>query len=297
MPAINSKRLICILGPTAVGKTKAAIELAKHFRTEIISADSRQFYREISIGTAKPNEEELGQIRHHFIGCKSVEESYSAGDFERDAIQTINQLFLFHDTIVLVGGSGLYVKAVYEGLHVLPKADEVLRTQLQDLFLKEGIEPLQIQLQKLDMERWLSIDQQNPQRLMRAIEIALNQQGGFHDLIQAKKEERNFQILKVAIDLPREQLYEKINLRVAQMIQNGLVEEAKKMIPFRNQYALQTVGYAEIFDYFDGKISLEKAIELIQQHSRNYAKKQLTWLRREQDIIWTSPDEVLGLFS
>lgn len=283
---MSNKTLICILGPTAVGKTAAAIQLAKSLSCEIISADSRQFYKEVSIGTAKPSDLELAEVPHHFIGHKSVTETYNAGEFERDALALINQLFQKNQYVVLVGGSGLYVKAVYDGLHDLPKADEELRAELAELFAQKGIEPLQQMLQELDKKRWEQIDQQNPQRLMRAIEIAKGNQAGFTQLTQHEKPKRTFTVNKYALQMPREQLYARIEKRVDLMIEAGLEAEAKRMIPFKETYAMQTVGYKEFFDFFDGIAPREKAIELIKQHTRNYAKKQLTWLRREADINW-----------
>ena len=290
---MNTKpTLICVLGPTASGKTAAAIKLAQKLNTEIISADSRQFYKEISIGTAKPSFEELAQVQHHFIGHISITQNYSAGDFEREAIQKIEQFLLKHKVLVLVGGSGLYVKAIYDGLHPLPKANEILRNELDSLFANEGIEALQTLLQQLDVGRWETIDKLNPQRLMRAIEIAKAEEGSFTQLIQNQIKQRPFNTIKIALDLPREELYECINQRVERMLEQGLVDEAKAMLPFKATYALQTVGYKELFDYFDGFISHEKAVELIKQHTRNYAKKQLTWLRKEKGIQWIHPRDV-----
>lgn len=284
---VKNKTLLCILGPTAVGKTAAAIRIAKRLGTEIISADSRQFYKEISIGTAKPSAEELAAVPHHFINNISITETYSAGDFERDAIAKLNELFRHHDTVIAVGGSGLYVKALIEGLDDLPKADEALREALNALFAEQGIEALQQRLASIDTDALAKTEIQNPQRVMRAIEVAEAIRNGF--VPKFSKQPRNFKTISVVLDLPREQLYNNINKRVEKMMQEGLLEEVTRMLPYKNNYALQTVGYTELFDYLEGKHSLEKAVELIQQHTRNFAKRQLTWFRKESPEHWFTP--------
>lgn len=289
----KQKTLLCILGPTAVGKTAAAIQLAKRLGTEIISADSRQFYKEISIGTAKPTAEELAEAPHHFIGHLSVAQDYNAGDFERDALAKLEQLFLTHDTVVAVGGSGLYVKALIDGLDDLPLADEELRQELNELYQQKGITPLQERLMSVDEAAYDQTEIQNPQRLMRAIEIALAKAKGF--IPNRKKHTRNFRVIKVVLNLPREVLYDRINNRVDVMMQQGLLEEARAMLSFKDTYALQTVGYKELFDHFEGKHSLEKAIELIKQHTRNYAKRQLTWFKKEAPENWLEPGDIKGI--
>lgn len=283
-----TKTLLCILGPTAVGKTATAINLAKALQTEIISADSRQFYQEISIGTAKPSDDELAEVPHHFIGHLSIHQPYSAGDFERDALTKLEVLFKQHDVVIAVGGSGLYVKALLDGLDDMPQANEPLRDELNNLYAQQGIEPLQLRLKQLSEELYNQTEIQNPQRVMRAIEIGLAMQNGF--VPNKKKYQRTFQTIKVVIDLPREILYDRINKRVDLMIQQGLLEEAKQMIPHKNEYALQTVGYTELFDFFDNKHDLPKAIELIKQHTRNYAKRQITWFKKEAPNNWFAPD-------
>lgn len=285
----NNKTLLCILGPTAVGKTAAAIRLAQHLGTEIISADSRQFYKEISIGTAKPSADELAAVPHHFIDNISITETYNAGDFERDAIAKLQELFKQHDTVIAVGGSGLYVKALIEGLDDLPKADETLRAELNTLFAEQGIEALQKRLAAIDENLLAQTEIQNPQRVMRAIEVAEAKQKGFVPAFS--KQPRNFKTISVVLELPREQLYANINKRVELMMQDGLLEEVKRMLTYKNNYALQTVGYTEIFDFLEGKHSLEKAVELIQQHTRNFAKRQLTWFRKEAPDHWFSPTD------
>ncbi|MCF8254783.1 MAG: tRNA (adenosine(37)-N6)-dimethylallyltransferase MiaA [Bacteroidia bacterium] len=279
--------LIVVTGPTAVGKTKLAIELAQHFNTEIISADSRQFYKEMSIGTAKPTADELAQVPHHFVNNCSIQEEYSAGDFEREALDFSKQFFGSNRNILIaVGGSGLYVKALCEGLDDMPPVDYELRNHLIASYEKEGINWLQKEMERLDPIKFQSVDQRNPQRLMRMIEI--HHQAPF---IKKEKLPRPFRVIKIGVDLPREILYNRINKRVDQMMELGLEAEVKSLLPFKDLNALQTVGYSEFFDYFDGQINLDRAVELVKQHSRNYAKRQLTWFRADADIKWFSPDK------
>lgn len=284
----NKKYLVSIVGPTAIGKTALAIELAKHYKTVILSADSRQFYKEISIGTAKPSLDELNEVQHYFINNKSVSETYSAGDFERDAMKLLAELFSKNDIVILVGGSGLYIKALWEGLDEMPPLNEEFRKEIILDFETKGIHFLQEKLKALNAEKFEKIDKQNPQRLMRAIEIELQNITFKTDQTKAP---RFFETIKICLNTNREILYDRINKRVDSMIENGLLKECEQMISFRNNYALNTVGYSEIFDFFDGIISLEKAIELIKQHSRNYAKRQVTWFKREVDLNWFEPNE------
>lgn len=285
------RTLIVIHGPTAVGKTSIAIQLAQLLKTEILSTDSRQFYREMSIGTAKPTEAEMAQVPHHFIDNRLVSEYYSAGDFERDALLKIEELFgSGYRHVIAVGGSGLYIKALCEGLDEMPKADLELRNFLIEQHKTHGITWLQQELEKLDPQRFALIDRQNPQRLMRAIE--LHHQGG---MLKTPKIQRPFQILKVGLELPREELYERINRRVDLMMEQGLLEEVKALLPLENLNALQTVGYKEIFDYLHGRCTLPRAVELIKQHSRNYAKRQMTWFRADPDIVWFNPGDFQSL--
>lgn len=279
------------MGPTAVGKTTMAIKIAKHFKTEIISADSRQFYAEMNIGTAKPDKEELHEVKHHFIGNASINQLYSAGDFERDALKKLEELFITKNIVVMVGGSGLYIKAVCEGLHDMPKADEELRIKLQSIFDNEGIGPLQEMLKELDPDKYETIDIQNTQRVMRAIEIAGQSKKDFSSFTNTGKSKRNFNIIRIGLNLPREILYDRINKRVDEMIETGLQEEVCALISFKHLNALQTVGYTEFFAHFEGKYSFEKAVELIKQHTRNFAKRQLTWFRKEKEVSWFGPDE------
>ncbi len=282
--------LISIVGPTAIGKTALAIQLAKQFKTHIISADSRQFYNEISIGTAKPSDNELKQAPHHFISNKSISETYSAGDFEREALMKIEELFKEHQVLIMVGGSGLYVNAVLEGLHEMPSVDQETRNEIIELYKTEGIEALQNKLKVLDEERFNSIDIMNPQRLMRAIEIALLSKETFGELRNQQKKLRPFKIIKIGLNTDRQKLYDRINHRVDLMLNAGLIKECQTVYEYRNHYALQTVGYTEIFDFFEGKHDLNKATDLIKQHTRNYAKRQLTWFRRDSETTWFEPD-------
>lgn len=278
--------LVCIVGPTGVGKTKMAIELAKHYKTEIISADSRQFYNELNIGVAKPSSDELLAAKHHFIGHKSIQNYYSAGDFERDANIVLENVFKQHQIAIAVGGSGLYVKALTEGLDDMPAVDLNLRNELTELYNKSGITALQTLLKSIDPERYNTIDQQNPQRLMRAIEHA-KQQVKVGSTIKQKP----YEVIPVVINLPREKLYQQINNRVDEMIKNGLVEEALQLQPHKPLNALQTVGYTELFEYFEGLHNLHTAIELIKQHTRNYAKKQITWFKKQYPQNWFEPTD------
>lgn len=289
------KTLLCILGPTAVGKTATAIQLAQALHTEIISADSRQFFKEISIGTAKPSTDELAQATHHFIGHLSIHQPYSAGDFERDALAKLDDLFKQHDVVIAVGGSGLYVKALIDGLDDMPKANETLRDELNALYATDGIVPLQQRLLDLNNTLYHQTELQNPQRVMRAIEIAMATQQGF--VPNQKKHQRNFKVIKVVVDLPREVLYDRINKRVDVMMQQGLLQEAESMLPYQDNYALQTVGYKELFDYFKGEHNLEKAIDLIKQHSRNYAKRQITWFKKEAPLHWFAPTQIKDMLA
>jgi len=287
----KSKTLISIVGPTAIGKTEMAIKIAEQFNTEIISADSRQFYRELEIGTAKPSENDLSKIPHHFINNKSIIENYSAGEFERDALIKINSLFELKKYVLMVGGSGLYVKALWEGLHTLPQIDNNLREEIIQFYAKNGIEGLQNRLKKIDAVRYQTIDQKNAQRLMRAIEIATTVGKEFEEIIHSKKSERDFKILKIGLNTSRKKLYERINQRVDQIIEKGLIKECENVMNHKSHYALQTVGYSEIFEYFEGKNTLEKAIELIKQHTRNYAKRQVTWFTKDKEITWFEPTD------
>lgn len=285
------KKLIIIAGPTAVGKTAIAIALAKKLQTEIISADSRQFYREMAIGTAKPTGEELGQAKHHFVNSHSVTENFSVGDFEKQTLALLDDIFKTHHTAILVGGSGLYIRAVCEGFDELPTASAEIRNELNREFTDKGIIYLQEQLKVADPVYYGQVDLNNPQRLIRALEVYESTGKPFSSYRTAGINQRPFQIVKIGLNLPREVLYERINMRVDDMIRQGLVEEAWSLIPYRHLNALNTVGYSELFDHFDGKTNLYTAIELIKQNTRRFAKRQLTWFRKEKDIHWLMADD------
>lgn len=278
---MKKNTLIVIGGPTASGKTALAIEKALELKTEIISFDSRQFYKEMSIGTAKPTEEELSKVKHHFIDNISIEEEWNAGIYERKAIEKLNELFSNHDYVVAVGGSGLYLNALLYGFDELPDKDENLRKQLQEELEEKGIEFLQEKIKNLDLEYFEKGEIKNPHRLMRAIEVSTVTGKPYSSLKKSGTIERNFDYKIYGIDHEREKLYERINLRVDQMIKDGLVEEVKSLLSYRNHNALQTVGYKEIFEYLDGKSTLEEAIEKVKQNTRRYAKRQITWFKNQ----------------
>jgi tRNA dimethylallyltransferase len=278
--------LIVVAGPTAVGKTAAAIKLAQHFNTVVVSADSRQFFREMSIGTAKPDESELAAVKHYFINSHSISESFSVGDFEKQGLAILDELFKTHDKVILAGGSGLYIKAICEGFDDLPVADVSVREKLNQQLEDEGIATLQEKLKQVDPDYYAEVDLNNPQRIIRALEVFETSGKAFSSYRNATINKRRFNIIKLALDMPREKLYERINLRVDIMVKQGLVEEAKSLLPHRELNALNTVGYSELFDHFDGKISLDEALLLIKQNTRRFAKRQLTWFRKGKDFIW-----------
>ncbi len=282
------KKLISIIGTTGIGKTKLAIEIAKHFDTEIISCDSRQFFREMKIGTAAPSAEELSEVPHHFIGNLSVENYYSIGQFEKEAIEKIEELFTRKDVVVLVGGSMMYEKSVLEGLNDLPEANVENQEKLETIFNEKGIEPLQEILQKLDPEYFAIVDKDNPRRLFRAIDIIWQTGKSYTENISEQVKKRNFEFIRIGIEAPREIIYERINHRVDQMIEVGLVKEAQLLIPFQNNLALKTVGYSELFKYFNNEWTFDFAIEEIKKNSRRFAKRQLTWYRKETNIHWVN---------
>lgn len=284
------KTLISVVGTTGIGKTKLAIALAQHFSTEIISCDSRQFFREMKIGTAAPSEEELSQAKHHFIGQLSVKDYYSIGQFEHDSLELLDQLFEKYDIVIMVGGSMMYEKAVIEGLNDLPEANEENQKRLETIWKTEGIEKLQEMLKDLDPEYYENVDIHNPRRLFRAIDIIWQTGKTYSENISHAKNPRNFKTIRIGIEAPRETIYERINLRVDKMIENGLLEEAKNLDELRkseegrNLASLNTVGYSELFKYFDEEWDLDFAISEIKKNSRRFAKRQLTWYRKEENI-------------
>jgi tRNA dimethylallyltransferase len=294
---MHNNLLVVIAGPTASGKTAAAIKLALHYGTEIISADSRQFYREIPIGTATPTEAEKQGVIHHWLGNRSITEPVDAGTYSREVRTLLAMLFAKHRVVILTGGSGLYIDAVLNGFDELPEANETVRNQLRQEFKANGIAVLQQKLGTLDPEYFAQVDINNPARLMRAIEVCLTTGKSYSALRRNNATPLPWPCLKFGMDLPREKLYERVNQRTLKMIDDGFEAEAKRVLQYRNQQALQTVGYKEWFEYFDGKISREEAIHLIQQHTRNYAKRQLTWNRRDKEMVFISPDDVPGMIA
>lgn len=287
----NNKTLIVIAGPTAVGKTAIAIQVAKHYNTVVLSADSRQFYREMSIGTAKPGADELATVKHYFIDSHSILENFSVGDFEKQALALLDELFKEHDVIVMAGGSGLYIKAVCEGFDNLPVADPGTRHRLNQDFTEFGIRYLQERVKEVDPDYYEQVDIQNPQRLIRALEVFETTGKPISYYRKSTVNKRPFNIVKIGLNLPRDILYQQINYRVDKMIELGLIEEVKSLIPQRSLNALNSVGYSELFDYFDGNTDLESALELIKQNTRHFAKRQLTWFRKDKDIRWLEADD------
>ena len=286
-----NKTLIIIAGPTAIGKTTLAISLAKHFKTEIISADSRQFYREMNIGTAKPSAVELKEVKHHLINSHSVLDQFNAGDFEKESIELINKLFLDYDQVIMAGGSGLFINAVSHGFDQLPIATDEIRTYLNTILDEKGIKFLQDRLKKIDPVYYKEVDIFNPQRIIRALEVFESSGKTFSSLRTNIKKQRPFNIVKIGLNTDRNILYERINLRVDQMIKDGLIEEVEGLKSYRHLNPLNTVGYSEIFNYIDGKSTREEAIEKIKQNTRRFAKRQITWFNKSEDIKWFKPDE------
>lgn len=286
------KTLISIVGPTGSGKTDLSIAVARHYSAPIISTDSRQFYRGIPIGTAQPDNEQLTLVEHHFIASHEITDDFNCGAYEVAALQRVEQLFHKHDVIVAVGGSGLYIKALCEGMDAMPEADNNLRTSLSVRLQQSGLEPLVEQLKELDPKTYETIDRKNPARVLRALEICLSSGRPCSELRTGERHKRNFNIVKIGVDMDREILYDRINRRVDIMIQQGLEAEARSVEHLRNYNSLQTVGYREMFDYFDGKTTLNEAVELIKRNSRRYAKRQMTWFRRDDEIAWFHPSKL-----
>lgn len=283
---MKHKTLITIVGPTAIGKTALAIAVAKYFNTEILSSDSRQFYKEMYIGTAVPDPIELQTVKHHFIQHISIEDPYSVGDFEKQAIARLKELFASHQVVVMAGGSGLYNKAVIEGLDHFPKVDPGIRMELNLRLQENGIEVLQSQLQSLDPISYASIDLQNPHRLIRALEVCLGTNRTFSSYLNQDKPQRLFNTIQIGLTADRAVMYERINKRVDRMMDNGLLDEVRSLYKYRQLNALQTVGYKELFEYIDGNVSYEFAVSEIKKNTRRFAKRQITWLKKEQNIHW-----------
>ena len=291
---MNSKRgtLIVVVGPTGSGKSALAVKLAQHYHAPVISTDSRQLYRGLAIGTAQPTADELAAAKHYFIADREVEDDFNCGKYEVEALELLERLFTENDYVVAVGGSGLYIQALCEGMDNLPEADPALRNELKTRLESEGLEVLVAELHNLDPEYAEVVDRQNPARVMRALEVCIMTGRPYSEQRCGTHTERPFNIVKIGTDMPRDVLYDRINRRVDIMVSEGLVEEARAMYPKRHLNSLQTVGYREMFDYFDGKCSLEEAIELIKRNSRRYAKRQLTWFRRDESTGWFSPNDI-----
>lgn len=282
--------LISIVGPTAVGKTSFAIEIAQYLDCEIVSADSRQFFREMSIGTAKPTPEELSQVTHHFVNSHSILDPYNAGQFERDGLELIDRLHRNNQYVVLVGGSGMYCKAVWEGLDEMPDTPKSIRIQLKEELNTNGLEQLLLELKSMDPQYYDQVDRYNPQRIVRALEVIRATGKPYSEFRTShEKVDRSFENLKFGLELDRAELYDRIDKRMDQMIGKGLFEEVEKLIEKRDLNAMQTVGYTEIFEYLDGKCDKEEAIRLLKRNSRRYAKRQLTWFKKDTEINWINP--------
>ncbi len=282
--------LIMIVGATAVGKTDLCIHLANYFKTEIISTDSRQFFKELNIGTAKPTANEMQNIKHHFVDSKSIYEQYNVGDFEKDALDLLQQLFKQKKIVIATGGSGLYVKILCEGMDDIPEADRSIRNVLEERLKNEGLKILFNELEVLDPKFAKLVDAENPHRVMRALEVCLQTGKTYSSFRFGQKKDRPFKIIKIGLNRDREELYERINRRMDEMIKNGLIEEAGNLYPFKDHNALQTVGYSEIFDFMDGKYDEPEMIRLLKRNSRRYAKRQMTWFKKDESITWFHPE-------
>jgi len=284
----QQKTVIIICGPTAVGKTAVAISIAKHFKTEIISADSRQCFKELKIGVARPSDEELKEVPHHFIASHFITENINAAFFEKYALQEVSELFKNHNIVIMVGGTGLYIKSFCEGLDEIPSIDESIRKKIIENYESKGLTWLRQEVKNKDPEFYKVGEVQNPQRLMRALEVIESTGQSILSFRKNKKVKRDFRIIKIGLELPKEELHANINLRVDKMIDDGLVEEARSLNGYRDVNALQTVGYSEIFEHLDGKISLETSIEEIKKNTRQYAKRQMTWFKKDKEINWVN---------
>ena len=292
-PLQNKPTLVIITGPTAVGKTELCVKIAQHFNTEIISADSRQFYKELAIGTAKPSSEEMDGVKHHFIDSHSIEENYDVNKFEKDALSILDKLFKKHQFVILTGGSGLYIDILCNGFDdAVPGSNKEIRVKIKELYQKYGIEILQEKLKQLDLNYYKTVDLNNYNRLERAIEVCLLTGNKFSDIRQGNKQERPFNILKIGLTRDRQELFDRINLRVDLMLENGLMDEVKSVIKHKENNALRTVGYTEIFDYLEHKISLQEATQKIKVNTRRYAKRQIGWFNKSGEYQWFHPNDI-----
>lgn len=285
----NSKTLVVIAGPTGSGKTDLGIAVAEHFGCPIVAADSRQIFRGMPIGTAQPDAAQLARVRHYFIASHDVTEHYTSGQYEKDALALLGKLFQEHDVVVAVGGSGLYIDALCEGLDAIPKGDPGLRKELAERLEKEGLDPLLEELRQLDPEHYEKVDRNNHKRVIRALEVCLQTGLPYSSFRSGEQKKRGFNIVKIGTLMDRDVLYERINLRVDKMMEAGLEAEARALYPLRHLNSLQTVGYRELFEYFDGDITKGEAVELIKRNSRRYAKRQMTWFGRDEAMIWLDP--------
>jgi tRNA dimethylallyltransferase len=291
----GKKTMIIVAGPTAVGKTAVAIQLAKHFATSIISADSRQCYKELNIGVARPSVQELEAIHHYFIASHSIQDEITAAGFEQYALQKATELFQEHDTVIMVGGTGLYIKAFCEGLDMIPAVDPAIREQIVSNYNNKGLVWLQEQVQQKDPAFYASGEIQNPQRMMRALEVVESTGQSVLSFRKGEKAQRDFKIIKIGLELPKEELHQRIHTRIDQMMQAGQLEEVKGLVPYKRLNALQTVGYKELFEYLDGKISVQKAIEQIRTNTRHYAKRQMTWFKKDEEMKWFASGQLIQM--
>ena len=291
------KTLIVITGPTAVGKTALCLEIAKHFDIPIINADSRQIYRELRIGTAQPTKEQMQEVKHYFVGTLGLDDYYSASLFEQQVLECLEQQFLTNDYALLSGGSMMYIDAVCDGIDDIPTIDDETRTLMKQRLADEGLEALVEELRLLDPEYYEIVDRQNPRRVVHALEICTMTGKTYTSFRKREKRQRPFQIIKIGLNRPREELYDRINQRVDQMMADGLLEEAKNLYPLRHLNALNTVGYKELFDYLEGRWPLEEAVERIKGNTRRYARKQLTWYKKDPQIRWFHPQETEQIIS
>lgn len=292
-----NKTLLVLLGPTGIGKTEISLQLAEHFNCPVISSDSRQFYKELKIGTAAPSQEQLSKVKHYFVGTHSILDEYNAGQFEQDVLQLLNELFTVHDVVMMAGGSMMYIDAVCNGMDDIPAVDVQTRNYWQKQFTDNGLEFIQQELKRLDPLHYAEIDKQNPKRILHALEICTITGKPYSDLRKGIRKKRFFDIVKIGLNRSRPELYERINCRVDVMMKQGLLNEATEFYQYRHLNTLNTVGYKELYDYLDGKLTLDEAINLIKQDSRRYAKRQLTWFNRDNEIYWFHPDQFEEIIS
>lgn len=294
---MSIKRLLVIVGPTGSGKTDLSLRVARRYGAPILSTDSRQFYRGMAIGTAQPTAEEQQLVEHHFIASRDIADGLNCGTYEQEALACLDRLYAAHDDVVAVGGSGLYIQALCDGMDDLPQADETLRTRLMERLRGEGLEALAAELREHDPVYCETADLRNPARVVRALEVCLQTGRPYSEQRLGTRRERPFRTLKIGVELPREVLYERIDRRVDRMLDEGLVDEARRLYPHRALNALQTVGYRELFDWFEGRTTYEEAVELIKRNTRRYAKRQMTWFRRDAEIHWFAPDDDEAIFA